>query len=405
MNTKTYGFMDELAQSDEFSEEDLALLKGDMTSQNSEAILPEQQGEDQTVQAPEDETTFEQEISNINNAGAKDQEPTDEKTEETGGSEENRNRMVPHGALHQERERHKETKGELQSLRSEMQQLQKQFDVGNERLRLVTEAIQQQGQFQQQQAQKLEAEQNPPPNPEEDLFGYFRYNQEQQNQQINELKDLFTKTQDQIQDRELSQQQQRQEQQQQASFETAYVNDARAFMNQKPDFHEAYAHVLQGRDAELQLMGYTNPQDRAQIIQSEEQSIAVRMLEQGKSPAEFIYNWATQRGYQPKAANPEMNSQAGEVLQSNTQTDTNIQNGVQQPPQQQSSQANGMDKVAQIADAAAANKSLSGAGGGEVQTDTVRTLASMSDTEFTRLMEKHPNEIMRALGAPDGTVF
>lgn len=426
MDPNSFAFIENLEDSDEFSKEELDILKGGLNSQESQPPIPEQNTDQNQQSHNEQDNQLEQTESNAFNdeilkAGQNlDQNKANTQNDENRQNE-NKNRMVPHGAFHQERELRKETESKLEALQGQFNQLQQQFSVGSERLQKVSELIESQQRLQQEQQQKQQEAQNQPPNKDEDLFGYLEWQNQQNASKLDQLSDLVTKSQDAYQDNQIQQRQQQQHEQ----LLNAYATDARNFMQQNPDFTEAYAHVINGRDGELQMMGYNDPQQRAQIISQEEQTIALQLMQQGKSPAQFIYEWAKQRGFQPAQANVDPNNQA-EQLQQNNQPPVNTQNNAGQmqqyqqlaqnnqqqapnAPQQQNIQQNGqqsgMDKVSQLAQNTAANKSLSGAGGGEVQTNTIRTLAAMSDSDFERLMEKHPNEIMRSLGAPEGSIF
>lgn len=90
----------------------------------------------------------------------------------------------------------------------------------------------------------------------------------------------------------------------------AYQADAAAFSAKQTDFYDAYKHAVGIRIKQLQLAGATPEYARAQTNR-EELELAYSALQQGRSPAEVFYQYATQiYGYQPKGqATPPRNAQ------------------------------------------------------------------------------------------------
>ena len=139
-------------------------------------------------------------------------------------------------------------------------------------------------QAQQQQTQQPEAQEEIP-NPDEDPIAAVQYLMKE-NQRLAE------------------QQQQAQQQQQQQAYladvQQKYATAAQQYAAEKPDFQEAYSHLLNSRAQELRLGGVPEERINAQI-QQEEYGFAIEAMRNNVNPAERIYQMAQVRGYQPKA--------------------------------------------------------------------------------------------------------
>ena len=105
---------------------------------------------------------------------------------------------------------------------------------------------------------------------------------------------------------ELQQWRQKQEQvaQQQAAVQqasdwaTAQEHD---FARTQPEYHEAYRYAADTRDKELQALGYADPAARAAIVRTNTMEIINNAAQQGRNPAELVWEYAQARGYTPKA--------------------------------------------------------------------------------------------------------
>lgn len=175
--------------------------------------------------------------------------------------------MVPHGALHAERESRKAAESELQQLRAKL---------------AVLELA---------QNQKSEPEQPAaPPDMFTDPEGYSKW-----------VQDLASAPQRSV--AELQEQMRAQAEQQMLSH--ALANDAAAFVAERPDYQAAEAHLIKARIAELQLLYPTESPAAVAAHVAQERLGLVRQAQQvGMRPAEFIYNVATHRGYAPPAPKP-----------------------------------------------------------------------------------------------------
>jgi hypothetical protein len=151
-------------------------------------------------------------------------------------------------------------------------------------------------------------------------------------------------------------------------FVDKYRADADAFQQTNPDFKAAYDFILNSRAAELKAIGYDTPQALHQALIADEMAIAQMAFEKGKSPAQMLYDLATQRGYKKEAAADPSKGSAAEKLEA-------IERGQ------------------------AANKSLSNAGGSSGDPDmTAEALLAMPIDEFEAWTNKNPAKAKRLFG-------
>jgi BMFP domain-containing protein YqiC len=206
------------------------------------------------------------------------EEPTAEEAPTEEAAEQELPKTVPHAALHQEREEHKLSKQALAETRANYQRLETRL---NQILGMVQEKSQ------------PTAPPEPVPDFEEDPAGYIKHK-------------LETLEQRQTREDTKRQEQNQQTQQQEAlaNFVRSYQQQAAVYAQEKPDFTEAYQFLLKDRDAELQELGFGDPNIRVKIIHNEEIGIAEQAMREGVNPAERLYNVAKRRGYSaPKPQN------------------------------------------------------------------------------------------------------
>jgi len=104
--------------------------------------------------------------------------------------------------------------------------------------------------------------------------------------------------------------QQWRQQQEQAAQQRAAVQQAsdwaaaqeREFIKGQPEYPEAYRYAADARDKELQALGYSDPAARANIVRMNTAEIINNAIQQGKNPAELVWEYARARGFTPKAA-------------------------------------------------------------------------------------------------------
>ncbi|MET3483122.1 hypothetical protein [Methylobacterium sp. 1973] len=255
-------------------------------------------------------------------------------------------KFVPHGAFHEERERRKAVEKELNDLREK-------YARGDERLRVITEAMQ----ARQQPAAAQPETPAAPPSPDEDIFGYAKHLEKQ-------IEDLRNGVQ---------QETARQRQEREAGEVVRdYHTDLNRFAQSEPTFADAFRHVMQSRAAEYAALGV--PQDQiAQALANDEFQVAMQARQAGVSPAERIFQIAKARGFTPKAAEPAPAPAPAETA------------------------AQKVERVA--AGQAGPGKSLSAAGGAPAGEVTFEMLAAMSEKDFEAFATKNPEKLARLMGA------
>lgn len=186
-------------------------------------------------------------------------------------------KFVPYGALHEERQRRKELQSALEQLRQE--QLQS-------------------SQVMQQVLQQMRQQQEPPaPTIDDDPVAYFQRKQQEQEQQLQMVAES-------LQQRQIREQQEAEY----AQFVSAYRQAAQEYTKQAPDFNDAYRFAIEHRTNELKAAGYPE-QMIPQILRQNEAEIVNLAFQQGINPAEKIYEIAKLRGWKNQPAEPEQKMQ------------------------------------------------------------------------------------------------
>ena len=221
------------------------------------------------------ETAAEKELWGTETAPVPESESEAAETERPEGDKVKPEKVVPLGALHEERERRKELSTRLE------QEAEKRARM-EERFNMLVQHI---------QNQSANQNQSKPIDKEADPVGYF----DQKTQTVEkELADFKAWRQ--------QQEQQGQQNAQRQQFVHAYGTQAQAFAVKQPDFKAAYDHFLTSVKEELIDAGFTDPNVIAQQLQSYEESIVGKAFQDKANPAERIYNLAKRRGYTPKGS-------------------------------------------------------------------------------------------------------
>ncbi|MEN5106662.1 hypothetical protein [Brucella anthropi] len=236
----------------------------------SEQAYFESGGETEVIETVATEPTAETPVQEVEQPVT--EQPTSQERDEKG-------RFVPHQALHAEREEHKKTKAELEQIRQ-------QQAILNDRWNTLLTAKQQT----EQQTEET------PPDPETDIIGYMKW-QAQQNQKLQEK---ITNSEKQ------REQQQRAEQQERTIWDT-WSNSVAQAKSSKPDFDKATEYLSSLRDKQLSAFGaanpeFKNPQVRIQQINAELRGIIIEAKQQGRDPADVVYEIAQGFGYAPASA-------------------------------------------------------------------------------------------------------
>jgi hypothetical protein len=95
------------------------------------------------------------------------------------------------------------------------------------------------------------------------------------------------------------------------------TRDLQAFATRQPAFMEAYGYLQGQRNQELEALGVANPSEREQIIKGEARDLIESALRSGTSAAERIWKLAQARGYkaQAKADAPPIDPKAVEQIE------------------------------------------------------------------------------------------
>jgi len=175
-----------------------------------------------------------------------------------------------------------------------------------EQLHSITQLIKQLRESRQQPKQEPQ-EEIKQPSLEEDPIGYFQAELAKRDKIIEELKTGVTqkveKTQAQLEEQQ---------------FWNTVIRSEQEIRLKVPDYDEATSFLEQSRIAELEFMvpddergralaqqyGFHTPAElRAAMLNQDRIAVAQQALMLGVSPAQFYYDLAKRRGYQPKAAN------------------------------------------------------------------------------------------------------
>ncbi|HEY1774235.1 MAG TPA: hypothetical protein VGH91_13690 [Gammaproteobacteria bacterium] len=84
----------------------------------------------------------------------------------------------------------------------------------------------------------------------------------------------------------------------------------REFSKGQPEYHDAYRYAADARDKELQALGYTDPATRSNIVRMNTAEIINNAVQQGKNPAELVWEYARARGFTSKGGAKGGNAEA-----------------------------------------------------------------------------------------------
>ena len=84
----------------------------------------------------------------------------------------------------------------------------------------------------------------------------------------------------------------------------------REFSKGQPEYHDAYRYAAGARDKELQALGYADPATRANIVRANTAEIINNAIQQGRNPAELVWDYARARGFTPKGTRRDGNADA-----------------------------------------------------------------------------------------------
>ena len=186
-------------------------------------------------------------------------------------------RVVPLGALHEEREKRKSLQRERDQDRANFQALQQQ------QIQMI--------QYMQQQ----DAERNRPkvemPDPAQDPLGFGLVQNAQTQQEVQRMRaDMARREQGEAQERQVQQ------------FVASVNQGEQAFAAQNPDYYEAVTWARERKQSEYEAAGMTS-RGAAARLQAEVVQLADGAFQRGEHPAEVGYRMARAMGFTPRQVN------------------------------------------------------------------------------------------------------
>lgn len=194
--------------------------------------------------------------------------------------------MVPHAALHEEREARK-------SAEKRARDLEEQFARFDERRKTLAEL---------QEKQEVKEER---PDPDKDALGALKYTQ----REIEALRAA-----------ELRREQEAQNGRQMQQIAYHAANREREFAEKTKDYSEASEFLLNSRLRELMAIG-NNEIDARNLLEQEKFNLAAQALQRGQNPAEIVYNIAKERGFSTKQTEEKL-----EKLEKNQKANVSLSN-------------------------------------------------------------------------------
>jgi hypothetical protein len=322
-----------------------AVLDGDLEEEISQNESPSTGGEENTqaiaeaLGVTEEEPVEEEDPSGTPDLKGKTKESTED--DESAGSDQ-KQKVVPHQALHAEREKRKQVSSENSELRAELEQLRQ----SNTQIRQMMMNLSQGQQYADVKAQQEQEQQ--------------RRAQEEELAKKDPLRAVMEKM-NRFEQTEQEKAQYQQEQQQLAQFDNHYVTDMRSNIQQNPAIGKAYEMVRKFWKQSAEMTGATD-----QDIDKHERQFAQVAYQRGISPARAYLELATGMGFDPTTAAEQQIADAGAEQQLQ-----NLENGMKR------------------------SASFSKAGSTSTGRLSVEDIAAMDDNDFARLSEE---DFRRAMG-------
>lgn len=183
--------------------------------------------------------------------------------------------------LARERERRRELDEKLSQVEQQAQEREKKYDLILKKLE--------------------EAQQSPPPDPEEDPYGHLQHQVRQTQEQLESFSKQTEEQKEQARQRELADQ----EIQRTAKHIT---DDEQTFATHNPDYYQALEFLIQKEKQVFVELGL-NEQQALQKVMTEKFNQAAKIQADGLSPAAFAYNQAKIAGYTASEASSGNKSQ------------------------------------------------------------------------------------------------
>jgi hypothetical protein len=258
-----------------------------------------------------------------------------------------RSQMVPHAALHEERELRKTRERELAEARRDKQVIEERANLFLQRFAQM-----------QAPAQPAAGARQPPeiPSIEQDPVGHFQARQARTEALLNDVLQAMT-----------SQHRQAETATAASSMQARAAALEREFAAQTPDYENAYRHLIDVRRRQLSIAGWADPAEIQTILSNEAAGLAARALQQGRNPGEVVYELAKTFGYAPATGGGASSDDA-----THPPADAN----------------NASDRLHTIARGQQAARSLSRVSGQGPAPMTAEAMGRMNDAEFAKWMNR-----------------
>ena len=199
--------------------------------------------------------------------------PVQETSEQTSASvEEGKHDRNYQAAMKEERMRRQELQRQLEETKAQQAKMEETFQ------KIV---------MRQQQEEMPKA-----PSYEEDPLEHIRHNQK-------EIQDYVIAQNQYLEQRQAAERQQMQMEQ----FRNAYAASAQEFLNNTPDFKDAYNYLVKTRLSEYEASGY-DLQHARRLLVEDEAALVAKAFNDGVNPAERIYSISKLRGFQKQIQEP-----------------------------------------------------------------------------------------------------
>jgi len=191
------------------------------------------------------------------------------------------NDTVPAWSLVKERQENRILKRNLDELTRKLAEHEERWNRASERLRQLQERT-------ALDTAAARAAADPEPDPNADPQAHYQWELRQHRRALEAL----------------HQQQQVSTAQAQAAQHQAMLSglEQQFVLNGHPDYYERIGFLRERRNRELELMGYSDAAERAQIIANEAAMLVGGAIRQGRNPAQVAHELSEQWGYQPASA-------------------------------------------------------------------------------------------------------
>lgn len=283
----------------------------------------------------------------------------------TGEGDDGKSKTVPHAAFHEERENRKKLEAELKAEREARLKDQAERAKLEERTAAILERL-----VPKPPEEKV-------PDFAEDPAGWIAYKMKKDGQTLEQVQAELAGIKKEKADTDAANKKLTEQQTFVKSITDFAIAQEKDFISKTPDYLAASEFLLKSRMDELADMGWSEEQSK-QIINQERFAIAQKAMQDGKNPAEMVYNVSKRRGF--VAPKPADKGGAGKQPAPVVEDDAT--------------------KLARVKVGQEISQSLTDVSGdGANAPMTSQRLAQLSDAEFARFLAKFPGQARELMGA------